>query len=64
MYLLFLKKVKTEATLNYMKMYITLLIIWRLIPVRCEERAETVGREEVLQEDEVKVGIEHPVGYL
>jgi hypothetical protein len=45
-------------------MYITLPITWGLIPVRCEERAETAGREEVLQEDEVKVGIEHPVGYL
>jgi hypothetical protein len=33
-------------------------------PVRCEERAETVGKEEVLLEDEVRVGTENPVGYL
>lgn len=59
------EEVKTEAYLNYKKMYdITLPITWRLIPVRCEERAEIVGKEEVLQEDEVKVGTEHPVGYL
>ena len=36
----------------------------KLIPVRCEERAETVGKEEVLPEDEVRVGTENPAGYL
>jgi hypothetical protein len=61
---LILEQVETETTLHYTKMYITLLITWRFIPVRCEERAETVGREEVLREGEVKGGIEHPVGYL
>jgi hypothetical protein len=32
--------------------------------VRCEERAETVGKEEVLLEDEVRAVIETPAGYL
>jgi hypothetical protein len=36
----------------------------RFTPVRCEERAETAGKEGVLQEDEVKAGTEPPVGYL
>lgn len=30
----------------------------------CEERAETVGKEEVLQVDGVKAGTEPPVDYL
>ena len=34
-----------------------------LVPVRCEERAETAGKKEVLQGDEVKVGPAPPAGY-
>lgn len=33
-------------------------------PVRCEERAETAGKEEVLQEGEVRAGLEPLVDYL
>jgi hypothetical protein len=34
------------------------------IPVICKKRAVTVGKEEVLQEDEVKAGTAPPVDYL